>query len=268
MEDRAGNGSRFDGLADLYNEARPHVPEYPVRILSQYLGRKPRRVVDLGCGPGISTMVWQGKCDEAIGIEPNADMVRVAQQKAGEGMRFCRAYGNDTGLEDECADIVVSSQAFHWMEPESTLAEINRILVPGGVFSTIDYEWPPSSGWKAELAFAEFGRKMAAIDPEGPKQGIVRWSKKDHLKHIREYGHFVYTRELFFASEEECSAKRLLNMAMSRSSTQYILRHHPQEAEPLMREFLQEAEEILGKGTSFTAQISYRMRMGIKGEAE
>ena len=199
MEDRAGNGSRFDGLADLYNEARPHVPEYPVRILSQYLGRKPRRVVDLGCGPGISTMVWQGKCDEAIGIEPNADMVRVAQQKAGEGMRFCRAYGNDTGLEDECADIVVSSQAFHWMEPESTLAEINRILVPGGVFSTIDYEWPPSSGWKAELAFAEFGRKMAAIDPEGPKQGIVRWSKKDHLKHIREYGHFVYTRELFFA---------------------------------------------------------------------
>ena len=56
-------------------------------------------------------------------------------------------------------------------------------------------------------------------------------------------------------------------MAMSRSSTQYILRHHPQEAEPLMREFLQEAETLLGKGT-FTAQISYRMRMGVKGEAE
>ena len=40
------------------------------------------------------------------------------------------------------ADIVTCSQSFHWMEPEPTLAEIARILRPGGVFAAYDYDWP------------------------------------------------------------------------------------------------------------------------------
>lgn len=265
MEDLTNNGLRFDGMAELYDQSRPAVPIYPVRILSRYLGRRPERVVDLGCGPGISTRIWRGNCQEAIGIEPNADMVRVASEKAGPGLTFMRAFGHETGLPDEYADIVVSSQAFHWMEPEATLAEIRRILKRGGIFSTIDYEWPPECGWKAEKAFQEFSRAMGALDPEGPKKGIVRWSKQDHLKHIREYGHFVYTRELYFASEESCTAERLVNMALSRSSMQYIAKHYPLEAGKLREEFSAVLESLLGT-EAFDIQISYRMRMGVKGE--
>lgn len=252
-------------MAELYDRSRPAVPIYPVRILSRYLGRKPERVVDLGCGPGISTRIWQGNCQEAIGIEPNEDMVRAASEKAGPGLKFVRAFGHDTGLEEESADIVVSSQAFHWMEPEATLAEIHRILKKGGIFSTIDYEWPPECGWKTELAFQEFSRAMSALDPEGAKKGIVRWNKKDHLKHIRESGYFIYTRELFFASEESCTASRLVDMALSRSSMQYIAGRFPEESQRLIETFRSSLEELVGTKT-FEIQLSYRMRMGVKGE--
>ena len=265
MENVTCNGNRFDEMAELYDSARPAVPLYPVQILSQYLGRRPGVVVDLGCGPGISTKIWQGNCDMAIGVEPNGDMVMVANQKAGEGLRFIQAFGHETGLEETSVDIVTSSQAFHWMEPASTLREIHRMLVPGGIFATIDYEWPPVWNWKAELAFQKFSRAMGQIDPVGPKQGIVRWNKKDHMKHIRESGLFVYTRELFFNSTEQCSVKRLVDMALSRSSTQYIVRHYPQEAGRLIQAFTEELEALLGR-EPFEVQIHYRMRMGVKGE--
>ena len=104
------------------------------------------------------------------------------------------------------------------------------------------------------------------MDPEGPKQGIIRWKKSDHLKHIRESGHFVYSRELFFASTECCSVQRLVNMALSRSSIQYIVTHHPREAGEMIKAFQEGLEKLLGTG-EFEISISYRMRMGVKAEA-
>ena len=91
MDNVLENGTRFDGMADLYDEARPRVPLYPVEILTRYLGRTPERVVDLGCGPGISTEVWRGHAEEVIGIEPNADMIRRAKMKEGDGLVFRQA---------------------------------------------------------------------------------------------------------------------------------------------------------------------------------
>ena len=263
MLDLSNNGTRFEGLASLYDQARPAVPFYPVQILTHYLGRRPGKVVDLGCGPGISTQIWQGNCEEAIGVEPNHDMVETARLKEGEGLRFVQAFGHETGLPDQSVDIVVSSQAFHWMEPVSTLDEINRILVSGGIFSTIDYDWPPACGWKAELACREFNRALMSIDPTGPRQGIVRWKKQEHLKHIQESGHFIYCREILFASTQVYSADRMVDMAMSHSSASYIAEHYPEHAAAQIRLFRDKLYDILGT-EEFSTDISYRMRMGVK----
>ncbi|MBV8999273.1 MAG: methyltransferase domain-containing protein [Solirubrobacterales bacterium] len=36
------------------------------------------------------------------------------------------ASASETGLPDTCADVITCAQSFHWMEPESTIAEIAR----------------------------------------------------------------------------------------------------------------------------------------------
>ena len=60
-------------------------------------------------------------------------MISIAEKKAGETVRFLSGYGNKTGLASDFADVVLCSQSFHWMEPFSTLTEVNRILKSGGI---------------------------------------------------------------------------------------------------------------------------------------
>ena len=71
------NADRFLGFAKVYDDSRPKVPEQAVDIITDYLGRQPERVVDLGCGTGLSTMVWKGHAREVIGIEPSEILRRA-----------------------------------------------------------------------------------------------------------------------------------------------------------------------------------------------
>ena len=95
-----------------------------------------------------------------IGIEPNADMRRQAERHESlAGISYRDGLSTQTGLPDSSADIVTCSQSFHWMEPEPTLAEIARILRPGGVFAAVDCDWPPSLNWEVEAAYAFLRRR-------------------------------------------------------------------------------------------------------------
>ena len=152
------NVDRFSGFADCYDQYRPEPPVIIPEILTQLLGNSmPSLVVDLGCGTGLSTRIWAGKAREIIGIEPNADMRRVAEEQlpSSSGIRYLYGLSTQTGLPDTAVDIVCCSQAFHWMEPEPTLAEMARILRPDGIFAAIDCDWPPTMHWQGEQAYLQ-----------------------------------------------------------------------------------------------------------------
>ena len=86
------NAGRFTGFADVYDQASPAMPFYPVKIIRTYLGRKPQQVVDLGCGTGLSSLVWKGQCEKLTGIEPSDDMLAVAKWKETEGISFKKGF--------------------------------------------------------------------------------------------------------------------------------------------------------------------------------
>ncbi|HZW04011.1 MAG TPA: class I SAM-dependent methyltransferase, partial [Anaerolineaceae bacterium] len=150
------NHEVFNRAADFYDAYRPSPPAALPGLLTR-LARVdvPTRVVDLGAGTGLSTFLWAGQAQAVTGVEPNSDMLAVARQKTGAtpSITFQPGSGSATGLPDGCADIVTCAQAFHWMEPEGTLAEIARILRPGGVFAAYDYLWPPTFDGQAEAAY-------------------------------------------------------------------------------------------------------------------
>lgn len=259
------NGNRFSGLADIYNNARPSVPEYPIKILLRYLEHRPQTVVNIGCGTGLSTSIWQNYCDQVIGVEPNGDMLSVARQLNSDKTSFIQAYSHETKLPDQSADIVVCSQSFHWMEPGATLSEIHRILKPDGIFATIDYDWPPVSHWRIEKACSELNALTKQLEKEhiagGP--GAIRWDKAAHLDRIRATRLFRYTREIVFANMETCTAKRLYAMALSQSGLQYVLKHCPEKIEPKLAEYKELLDRIYGE-KSLEADFCYRMRVAIK----
>lgn len=259
------NAGRFTGFADVYDQARPAMPFYPVKIINDYLGRRPQKVVDLGCGTGLSSVIWKGECNELIGIEPSDDMLAVARAKETDGISFRKGSAGETGLENASVDAVVCSQSFHWMEPESTLAEVNRILKPGGIFAAVDCDWPPVCHWQAEKAYTELFRKVLEIEETNPdvNDTFVRWNKEGHLANIRQSGYFTYAREIVFFNTEKCTAKRFIELAKSQGGLQTILKKAPELIEQNVQAFEKVISNTFGSD-EFDMDFGYRMRIGVK----
>jgi SAM-dependent methyltransferase len=233
-----GNADRFSGFADLYDANRPSPPRALGPLLVSYVNLPHPAVVDLGSGTGLSSRWAAGWAGSVIGIEPNDDMRAIAESRPAPGVTYLPGVAHGTGLGHHVADVVLAVQAMHWMEPEPTLAEVARILRPGGVFAIADADWPPVSGVaRAEQAWAtlhrrirvfearaargesgdELRRPIAEDDPalvdedlRDPHRnrampgGVRSWSKGQHLDRLVASGHFAFTRELVF--DEPASA--------------------------------------------------------------
>lgn len=145
--------SRFSGLADLYASVRPQPPAKVTEIALGILGRASvDQVVDLGSGTGLSTSIWQKVATSVIGIEPTPDM-RAQAQDDFPTIRFREASSYATGLSSGSTDIVTCSQSFHWMEPQATLREVDRLLKTSGLFLVYDCHWPVTWDWRSEQQY-------------------------------------------------------------------------------------------------------------------
>lgn len=122
---------RFSAVADLYHR---HRPSYPPAIIDWILVTAglspPATVADIGCGTGISTRLFAERGFDVLGIDPNEEM--LAKARDAGGARYFRGEASATDLPAESIDLVIAAQAFHWFDIPSTLAEIGRILRPGG----------------------------------------------------------------------------------------------------------------------------------------
>ena len=263
--DHMKNADRFLGFAELYEQVRPAMPIYPVHVITKYLGRNPGNVIDLGCGTGLSTVAWENHCKKVIGIDPNEEMLSVAQKKQSAGVSFRKAFSHETGIENNIADVVICSQSFHWMEPDQTLREVKRILKTNGVFATVDCDWPPVCGWQAEKAYSELFKQVELIEHTNKAfhDSFKRWDKNNHLKNIQESGYFRYAREIVFSNKEDCTAERLIKLALSQGGLQNILNAKPELINGKIDEFSTVINELFGE-REFELDFCYRMRLGVK----
>lgn len=258
------NADRFMGFAEIYENSRPTVPAHTIEIITDYLGRTPETVVDLGCGTGLSTRSWENKCGRMIGIDPSEDMLAIAQAKADSKTEFIKAYSNKTGLPDNSVDVIFCSQSFHWMNPTDTLEEVNRILTKGGIFATVDCDWPPVCNANTEIAYMNLFNKVRVIEEENKEicKTFHRWDKNKHLKNMIESGYFKYCREIVFDNSEECDVERFLALAQSQGGLQTILKCAP----GLIVNDYMNFQKAVYKSFEGIEQIifCYRMRIGIK----
>lgn len=263
IQDDKINSNRFLGFAQLYENSRPTIPDTACDIILNYLGHKPNQIVDLGCGTGLSTLAWIDKCDNIIGIDPNEEMLSIAKQKS-DIISFINAYSDDTILPDNSTDIVICSQSFHWMNPTDTLAEVNRILKPNGVFATVDCDWPPVCSLEAELAYTQLLNKVRFIELENKDvfKTFQRWNKDKHLQNIKQSGYFRYCREIVFLNKEKCNADRFIGIALSQGGLQTILKTQPDLIENDIELFEKKIKSIYGE-KEFDISFCYRTRIGV-----
>lgn len=260
------NIDRFSGFAGCYDAARPRPPEAAADVL-MFLAKLARAklVVDIGCGTGLSTRVWSARSERVIGVEPSADM-RAQAVRATQANHIEYREGNSaqTGLPDGCADIVTCSQSLHWMEPEPTFKEVNRILRDEGVFAAIDCDWPATMGWQIEAAYLRFNEKVEALaEQHGVTARICRWNKDGHLQRMAQSGCFRFTRELLVHSEEHGNDERLMMLARSMGSVATLLKMGLSEREVGLNELQEAAARHMGPAPR-PWYFSYRVRVGVK----
>jgi SAM-dependent methyltransferase len=124
----------FARSVDAYERARPEYPPEGIAYIARELDLRPgRTVVDLAAGSGkLSRPLAALGCD-VIAIEPVAEM-RAA---IGPGIRALDGTAEAMPLPDDSADAVTVGQAFHWFDGPKALAEIERVLRPGGALALV-----------------------------------------------------------------------------------------------------------------------------------
>jgi ubiquinone/menaquinone biosynthesis C-methylase UbiE len=264
------NRDVFSHVAEHYDTYRPSAPPVLPDLLTQMAQVPiPSLVVDLGSGTGLSTFLWAERAKAVLGIEPNDDMLQVACKKlrslpSSTPISFQQGTASQTGLPAECADIVTCSQSFHWMEPVSTLAEIARILRPGGVFAAYDYQWPPIVGWRAEIAFNTFiDHAWALKEQRGIVQNYQLWPQNRQLQPLQASGHFHYIKELWLHQQETGNAGRFVGLALTNGVIQDLQNGLLSEEEIALSSFMQIAQETIGS-QPIPWFFSYHVRIGIK----
>jgi SAM-dependent methyltransferase len=128
----------FEGAATVYESARPGYPPDAVEWLAEALGLGPgRRVVDLAAGTGKLTRGLLVTGADVIAIEPVAGMrqaLAATMPARPDGTRVPVVAGVAQALPvgDGRVDAVTVAQGFHWFATGEALAEMHRVLRPGG----------------------------------------------------------------------------------------------------------------------------------------
>ena len=254
--------------AAQFDEVRPRPPAALLDVLCRYARvARPRLVVDLGCGTGLSTAVWGPRAGRVVGVEPAPGMVAVARRRlVAANLEVRQAPGHATGLPAGGADVVTAVQAFHYMEPEATLAEVARILRPGAVFAAADYYGPPTSDRELEAADEHVFRTAPRLRREltSPYAWPRKWPKDGHLEAMRRSGHFCFVKEVLLHSEEGGGAERYVRHALNYSVDDLAALHARgvTDEELGLADLRRIADRVLGAGGTWL--LSWRVRLGVR----
>jgi SAM-dependent methyltransferase len=90
-----------------------------------------RTAVDLGCGTGFVTASLARRGWRPVGVDLSAPMLAAARAALPDGA-LVRGRGEALPLRAGLAALVTVGTAFHWMAPAPTIAEVARVLRPGG----------------------------------------------------------------------------------------------------------------------------------------
>lgn len=165
--------TRFAGVADSYERGRPDYPPAVVGALMAELALAPGDpVVDLAAGTGKLTRALLAGGLDVVGIEPLAEMRDVLAERVGEG-RAIEGLAEAIPLPDGSQQAATVADGFHWFDAPAALADIARVLAPGGalvLLSTVP-DWSGAS-WGHEL-----GTLISEMRPEHPYFDGPSWEE-------------------------------------------------------------------------------------------
>lgn len=151
-----------------------------VAALDSLLADQPapvRTAVDVGCGTGYHLPMLAARCDRVVGVEPHAGCLEAARRRVAaagldSGVTVRHGLAQTLPCPDESVDLVFSHWSYFFGPGcEAGLAEVDRVLRPGGLQVVVDLDVTARTGYARWFAAAGPGvradRAEAFFSPGG-----------------------------------------------------------------------------------------------------
>lgn len=139
----------FGQVADDYDRWRPTYPDAAVDRLAP---QAPARVADVGAGTGKLTAALLARALIVEAVEPDPQMLAVLARNHPSAVPHL-SDSTSLPVEDGSLDAVLVADAWHWFDPERTIAELRRVLRPSGWLGLVwNVVADPVEPWELELA--------------------------------------------------------------------------------------------------------------------
>lgn len=121
-----GRASSFGVDPQRYDRARP---SYPVALIDDLIGDGVEGVLDIGAGTGKVGRLFADRGCTVLGIEHDERMAEFARR---HGLQVDVATFEDWDATNRTFDLVVSGQAWHWIDPQVGPGKAADVLNAGG----------------------------------------------------------------------------------------------------------------------------------------
>jgi ubiquinone/menaquinone biosynthesis C-methylase UbiE len=149
MELKESVQRQFGSVASHYAGSHVHAggPDLEA-LVERALASGARHALDVGCGAGHTALALAAQGLQVVALDLTVEMLAQGQSLADErglAVRFERGDVEALPFEANHFDLVTSRySAHHYPAPQRAVAEVARVLRPGGRFLLVDIVAPPT----------------------------------------------------------------------------------------------------------------------------
>ncbi len=262
--ERAG----WERAAARYEECWTDTVLFVEPLLDAAAVRAGSRLLDVACGPGYISVAAAVRGAEPVGLDVAVAMVERARRRC-PGCRFIAGDAQRLPFRDASFDAVTMNFGIlHLSQPETAIAEMRRVLVPGGrsAFTV----WVAEGNAADEIVDAAIAVHAVAVEvPAGPP--VYRFADAAECRRALAEGGFdvascrmetvtplwrVPTPELLFHAHVGAGVR-----------TGAVLRGQPPERLEAIRAAIVEGVQRYADGTAFALPIAARVISARVGHA-
>lgn len=165
----------FGRVAEVYEQIRPSYPAAMVEeVIAHAQLERGDRVLDVGAGTGKATRLFANRGQQIVALEPSAQMAAVARSALADLDDVTLVQSEFESWKAPAAPfkLVISAQAWHWIDPEVRYAKARAVLRTGGSLAAFwnhaDWQATPLRAALDE-AYRRAAPAFAATGPMHPR---------------------------------------------------------------------------------------------------
>jgi len=197
----------FGNVSKLYDSARESYPDELIKDIIKISKIKPKcNVLEIGCGSGIATRLFAQEQYKILAIDISKELIGIAKMKLSQfgNVSYQVTSFEDAMLKPQTFDLIISAQAWHWVDPDVGYSKAYNLLTENGYLALF---------WKVqEYNKSDFLKKVKSL--------FYRLCPDYHApRAVRKARKFLKENKKFFTYEE-----KEYNLKLNVSKKRYLQR--------------------------------------------